>query len=310
MLSYLHLQQYTDETNDKERPQAKLTSLAEPSESDVRVFLSRNKAAQTIMEEKLSEIKSKLNEEAEKSKYLESKVVQLQEELGRVLAASAPSMSDQISKLTKMEILELLNTNENAKAVIAELTKGANASSAPTVSENAQATAATAAGEPPIRGQGDMQPKKQETPDANPLLDKLTISEHLQQLAKNPQVEAAFLETCLEALNNHRMLCRESYMAALRAVERDVKAWVLFHQTKHFKKTGQMLSDADLGIGMSPAARELQNPTDVPERKLNPNFMEAVKETAADAAKAKEKLVSACKRKLEEDVDVAMDSVS
>jgi hypothetical protein len=285
--------------------QQECTALVEALESDVLVAPSRNKVAQATTEEELVKIRDQLNKGTEKSKGLESKVLELQEELGRALAASRPSISEQLNKFTGMELIVLLSTNEKVKDTIVELTKDTRASSTSPAFERAWAAAAASTGELPIRTEEGTQLQERKSPDPYPHLANLTSAEYVHLISNNQVTQDSFANNCIQALNNFKTLCRANYMAELRAVERDVRALVIFHKTKHFRKTGVVPLDEGMGIGMSPAARELQNPRDLPLRKVNPNVLEALKETGADAVDAKMKLACASKRKLNNDVDAA-----
>jgi hypothetical protein len=293
------LQRFANEAVDKMHTQQECPPPVESLESEARVALSRNKVAQVTTEEFVKG-RGQLEKETEKPKGSESKVL---EELGKALATSKPSISEQLNELTEMELIVLLSTNKRVKDVIIKLTKDTKASSTSPAFEEAWTTVAARAREPPIRTIEEAQLQEPKSPDPYPHLANLTPAEYLHLISKNKVAQDCFADSCKQALNNFKVLCRANYMAELRAIEQDVKAWLLLRREKYFGKTGVMRSDEDIGIGMSPAARELQNPKDPPLRKVNPNVLEALKETEADAADAGVRLACASKRKLDDSMD-------
>lgn len=123
---------------------------------------------------------------------------------------------------------------------------------------------------------------------------------------EHPDVGEQFEKHCKEALVAYKLLCKDSYMQALREVEKDNKALLGFQREDMCKAAGVVM-DGDVDgwyeqLGPSAAARALQNPfmwatPDIPGR------AKAVESTRDAAEKARARLEGAGKRKMDSNME-------
>jgi hypothetical protein len=162
-----------------------------------------------------------------------------------------------IKDLTKTQLRNFLVSNEIAKSIVQELADLKAASVAQSLSEE----------------------------------------ELVRLMIANPVLGETFALVAKEALENYKVLCKDSYMQALRDVEKDNKAWLQVQ--RHFKGIEGM----EAQLGRSPAQEALQSPHDWPVPEIPRSSLEAVMATKGEADAAKVRLRSAVKRKVDEWMD-------
>lgn len=113
----------------------------------------------------------------------------------------------------------------------------------------------------------------------------------------NPVLGETFALVAKEALENYKVLCKDSYMQALRDVEKDNKAWL---QAQRHLKGIEGIEDQ---LGQSPAQDALQSPHDWPVPVIPCSSLEAIRATRGEADVAKVRLRSAVKRKVDNWMD-------
>jgi hypothetical protein len=122
---------------------------------------------------------------------------------------------------------------------------------------------------------------------------------------EHPDVGEQFEKHLKEALVDYKLLCKDSYMQALREVEKDTKAWLRFQKEGFLRAAGGIVGVDIDGLneeaGPSPAARALQKPMmwGTPGVPRDPaKAVESVRE-AAEKARASLEGVKKCKHDLD-----------
>jgi hypothetical protein len=239
------------------------TMSAALPEAGQRLFAASNPIA-SIVKGKTCIAEEKLRIEKETTAYLLTKITELQTLLTEAKQVNANKPRD-FGMFTKIELRNLMTSHGPAKEIIAELV-------ARGVSEKALE-----------RSRG------------------LNNEDMYKLFCEHPDVGEQFEKYCKEALVAYKLLCKDSYMQALREVEKDTKAWLGFQREDMFRAAGVVM-DVDVdGLydkgGPSPVARALQNPVmwatpDVPR-----DPAQAVESMRHAAEKARASLESAGKRR-------------
>ena len=125
----------------------------------------------------------------------------------------------------------------------------------------------------------------------------LSEEDLVRLMIANPVLGETFALVAKEALENYKILCKDSYMQALRDVEKDNQAWL--QAQRHFKGIEGM----EDRMGRSPAQEALQSPHDWPVPAIPCSSLEAIRATGEEADAAKARLRSAAKRKVDDWMD-------
>jgi hypothetical protein len=251
-----------------------ITIFAALPEAEQRLFAASNPMA-SIIKGKARDAEEKLRMEKETTAYLLTKITELQTLLTEAKEVNANKSRD-FGMFTKIELRNLMTSNGPAKEIIEELV-------ARGVSEKALE-----------RNRG------------------LNDKDMYKLFCEHPDVGEQFEKQCKESLVAYKLLCKDSYMQALREVEKDNKAWLGFQKEDLFKAAGVVMDVDGLyeKVAPSPAVTALENPVmwatpDVPR-----DPAQAVESTRHAAEKARASLASAVKGKLNRDMDrVCCDSL-
>jgi len=246
-----------------------ITMLAALPEAEQRLFAASNPMA-SIIKGKTRIAEERLRMEKEATAYLLTRISELQTLLTEAKQVNANKLRD-FGMFTKIELRNLMTSHGPAKEIIAELV-------ARGVSEKALE-----------RSRG------------------LNNEDMYKLFCEHPDVGEQFERYCKEALVAYKLLCKDSYMQALREVEKDTKAWLGFQREDMLKAAG-VIMDIDVdGLydkeGLSPAARALQSPVMWATPDIPRDPAQAVESTRHAAEKARASLENVGKREMSRYMD-------
>lgn len=222
----------------------------------------------SIIKGKTRVAEERLRIEKETAAYLLTKTTELQTLLTEAKEVNANKSRD-FGMFTKVELRNLMTSHGPAKQIIEELI-------ARGISEKALE-----------RSRG------------------LSDEDMYKLFCEHPDIGEQFEKQCKEALVAYKLLCKDSYMQALRELETDNKAWLGFQNEDLFKASGVVM-DMDgfyEKVGPSPAAWALQNPVMWPTPDVPRDPAQAVESTRDAAEKASASLASVVWGKLNRDMD-------
>jgi hypothetical protein len=227
--------------------------LAALPEAEQRLFAASNPMA-SIIKGKTRIAEEMLRMEKETTAYLLTKVSELQALLTEAKQVNANKSRD-FGMFTKIELRNLMTSHGPAKEIIDELI---------------------------VRGVGERALERSRG---------LSNEDMYKLYCEHPDVGEQFEKHLKEALVDYKLLCKDSYMQALREVEKDTKAW-LGSQKEELLKAGAAggIVDVDIDglieeVGPSPAVRALQKP-----------MMWATPDVPRDPAKAVESVREAAEK--------------
>lgn len=231
---------------------------------------AKDKAKSPILRNKVNTITEKIRIEQEAKAFLLAKISELQTLLTESNQCRQNKQRD-FCNFTKIELRSLMTSNGPAKEIIQELINRAIAKGA---------------------------------------LERASSLKHedlMKLIHEHPDLYADFENTAKEFVTNCQLLCKDSYMAALRDVEKDNKIWLKSLEVKASKaKTATEFRKIVEQMGPSPAAKALAQPYECPIPEIPRDLVGAIKNTRDTAENAKENLVRASKkRKIGDTMDEA-----
>jgi polyhydroxyalkanoate synthesis regulator phasin len=239
------------------------------TEAEQRRFAASNPMA-SIIKGKTRIAEEQIRMEKERTAYLLKKVSELQTLLTEAKQVNA-NMSRNFATFTKIELRHLMTSSGPAKEIIDELV---------------------------ARGVSELALERSRG---------LSNEDMYKLYCEHPDVSEEFKRNMKEALVNYKLLCKDSYMQALREVEKDCKVWLEFQKELLLKAVG---TEDVLNVGgwienvtPSPAARALQRPMIWTTPNIPRDPAKAVEKVKDAGEKARASLEGMKKRTQELDMD-------
>ena len=243
------------------------TMFAALPEAEQRLFAASNSMA-SIIKGKTRVMEEKLRMENETNAYLLVKVTELQTLLTEAKEVNA-NKSRNFGMFTKIELRNFMTSHGPAKEIIHELV---------------------------ARGVSDKALERSRG---------LSNEDMYKLFCEHPDVGEQFEKQCKDALVAYKLLCKDSYMQALREIEKDTKAWLGFQKDDIFEAAGVVVDVDGLyeKVGPSPAARALQRPMIWVTPDIPRDPARAVESTKNAAEMARVSLAGARTRRMNKDMD-------